>query len=164
METTPKNKHIIDAAFVICLMFLFVLSALAVITVGANIYKKNVDSMDDNYCRRVACAYITEKTRQHDENGAIYTQKFFGNDALVMQKEYEGVLYNTYIYQYDGNLMELYARDDIGNVYPQSGQKIISVSSFDITEKSDSLFEVKITLKDGDSETFYITKRSTKGR
>ena len=81
--------------FVICLMFLFIFSALTVITIGADIYQKNVVAVDENYYKRTACAYITEKIRQSDVNGGIFVKKIFDQDALVLQSEENGILYDT---------------------------------------------------------------------
>lgn len=156
-----KNKHIIDNVFVICLMLLFVLSALSVIAIGATIYKKNVSSMSTNDSHRIASSYITEKVRQADENGNISVKEIFGENALVLTKEVGGTLYNTYIYDYDGYLMELFARDDLGQFYPQSGQKILEIDSFDIESVSENLMSVTVVLKDGTRDFLYITKRSS---
>ena len=161
MELESRNHHIIDIVFILCLMFLFVLSSLCVITIGANIYKKNVSAMSHNYNHRAACAYITEKVRQTDINGAIFVDNIFDQNTLVLQNEVNGVLYNTYIYDYNGYLMELYARADLENFYPQSGQKILEINSFDISEVSDSLFFAELVVDGGEKESMYIAKRST---
>ena len=161
MNLKSKNRHIVDVAFILCLMLLFVLCALSVISLGAGIYKKNIESMKNNYDHRTVCAYITEKVRQSDTNGAIFVQDLFGQNALVLQEKINGTLYNTYIYDYDGYLMELYARADLNTFYPQSGQKLLEVNSFDISQESDSLFLANIVLSDGAKESVYIAKRST---
>ncbi len=155
-----KKSHVIDAVFILCLMFLFVLSALAVITIGANIYKKNVSAMSDNYSHRIASAYVTEKVRQADNQGRVYVEDLFDQHALVLQDEIDGVLYNTYIYSYDGYLMELYARADLKDIYPQSGQKILEITSFNVGYVSDSLLSVDLILKDGEDESMFIARRS----
>lgn len=155
-----KKSHVIDAVFILCLMFLFVLSALAVITIGANIYKKNVSTMSDNYSHRIASAYVTEKVRQADNQGRVYVEDLFDQHALVLQDEIDGVLYNTYIYSYDGYLMELYARADLKDIYPQSGQKILEITSFNVDYVSDSLLSVDLILKDGEDESMFIARRS----
>ncbi len=160
MELNKNKHHMIDSVFVICLMLLFVLSALSVIAIGASIYKKNVALMADNNSHRIACAYVTEKIRQSDNKGAVYVKEIFGENALVMSEEINGTLYNTYIYDYEGNLCELYARDDLGTFYPQSGQKILQVASFEIKEISDRLISISIVLEDGSSDNLYIAKRS----
>ena len=163
MNTRSKNKHIIDAVFVICLALLFVLSALSVIAIGADIYKKNVSAMESNNDRRIASAYITEKVRQSDVNGAVYARDIFDQNALVLQEEINGQLYDTYIYEYDGTLRELFARDDLTTFYPQSGQKIMNILSFEIEEVSENILGVDVTLDDGTTDHLYITKRSRKG-
>ena len=162
MDTEYKSKHTIDTVFVICLTLLFLLSALSVIAIGASIYQKNVTMMASNSSQRIATSYISEKVRQNDINGAVYVDELFGKNALVMAKEVNGSIYNTYIYEYDGQLMELFARSDLGTVYPQSGQKIMDVRSFDIKDVSDGLFDVRLVLEDGLEEQIYISKRSNR--
>jgi len=163
LNPNKKDKHMIDSVFVICLMLLFVLCALSVIAIGATIYQKNVSSMANNNSHRIASAYITEKIRQSDINGSVRTRDLFGEKVLVMSKEINGELYNTYIYDFDGKLMELMARNDLNVVYPQSGQKIMEVKSFDIEEISEKMFKIEVVLEDGTEDFLYITKRSTEG-
>ncbi len=161
MELEGKRSHVIDTLFVLCLLFLFIISAITVIIIGAGVYKRNVSAMSGNYSHRIACAYISEKIRQSDVKGRIFTEELFGQTTLVMQDEVEGVLYNTYIYNHDGYLRELYARSDLKELFPQSGQKILEISSFDITELNESCFKIQVTLDDGTVEDFLISKRST---
>ncbi|MBE5837791.1 DUF4860 domain-containing protein [Butyrivibrio sp.] len=161
MEYVKNKHHIVDVTFILCLMLLFILSALSVISLGAGIYKKNVETMESNYDHRTACAYITEKVRQSDNNGAIFVTTLFDQNTLVLQEEVNGTLYNTYIYDYNGYLMELYARADLTSFYPQSGQKILEINSFDVSYASEALLSVNIVLADGENEAVYIAKRST---
>ena len=160
MELEGKRSHVIDTLFVLCLLFLFIFSAITVIIIGAGVYKKNVEAMSGNYSHRIACAYISEKVRQSDLLGRVFVEDVFGQNTLVLQDETDGVLYNTYIYYYDGYLMELYARSDLKEIYPQVGMKILEINSFDIQETDDSCFKVTVTLEDGAIEDFLISKRS----
>ena len=158
-----KDRHVIDSVFVICLMLLFVLCALSVIAIGASIYQKNVSLMASNNSHRIASAYITEKVRQSDLNGSIRVKELFGENALAMSKEINGELYTTYIYDFDGKLMELMARDSLDVIYPQSGQRIMDIKSLKIEEASDRMFKIEVVLEDGTEDFLYITKRSTEG-
>ncbi|SFB76070.1 DUF4860 domain-containing protein [Butyrivibrio sp. YAB3001] len=160
MNPNADKRHVIDTVFVICLLLLFLLSALTVIAIGASIYKKNVAQTSENYSQRVSIAYITEKVRQSDINGAIYVEELFGKNVLVMQQTVDDELYNTYIYDYNGYLMELFARADLNNFYPQSGQKILKIHSFDISQISESLLSAVVTSDNGVTERFFITVRS----
>ncbi len=163
MDEQKNNKHIIDSVFVICLMLLFVLSALSVIAIGASIYKKNVSAMADNNAHRIASAYITEKIRQADLDGQVFTKQIFGENALVLSRDINDQKFNTYIYDYDGHLMELDARADLDVFYPLSGQQIMEIGSLDIEEVTDNILGITITLTDGTEENLYIAVRSTKG-
>lgn len=164
MNENTRKSHVIDTMFVICLMFLFFLCAVSVIAIGASIYKKNVEKMADNYSHRISSAYLTEKVRQADENGAVFTTELFGKKVLVLQGKNGDALFDTYIYEHDGYLMELYIRDDIKTFYPQSGQKILQISSFNVDEVSDTVLSVDIVTTDGNRNDLYIAKRSTKAQ
>lgn len=160
MNPRTSKKHVIDTVFVICLMLLFLLSALTIIAIGARIYKKNVAQTNDNYAQRVSIAYVTEKVRQSDVSGSIFVRELFGQNVLVFQQEVNGDLYNTYIYSHEGYLMELFARDDLESFYPQTGQKILKINSFMIEKASDALLRATITEEDGQEETVYISIHS----
>ena len=164
MELNKNNKHVIDAVFILMLMMLFIMSSLAVIAIGASIYQKNVAKMQDNYSHRIVHAYVTEKIRQSDNRGRVFVDTIFEQNALILQDEINGTLYNTYIYDYNGYLMELFARADLSVLYPESGQKITPVNSFDINEISDNLLMASFILEDGRDETVYISKRTTDER
>ncbi len=160
MNPSSNKRHVIDTIFVICLMLLFLISALTVISIGANIYKKNVATTSENYAQRVSIAYITEKVRQSDVDGNVYVQKLFDQNVLVFEQTVNGNVYNTYIYSYDGYLRELFARADLDNFYPQTGQKILKLDSFDIEKTNDNLLKATVTEEDGSKETVFIAVHS----
>ncbi|MBQ3796325.1 MAG: DUF4860 domain-containing protein [Butyrivibrio sp.] len=160
MIQEKSGKHIIDGVFVICLMLLFLISALTVIAIGASIYKKNVETTGENYSQRVSFAYVTEKVRQADQKGLVFVDQRFGENALILQQKVGETLYDTIIYDYEGYLCELFVRDDLGTVYPNSGQKILQVGSFDIEEITDGLLSATITDKDGCVDSVYIAVKS----
>lgn len=160
MNPGSDKRHVIDSVFVICLLLLFLISALTVISIGASIYKKNVEQTSENYAQRVSIAYVTEKVRQSDLKGNVFVQELFGTNVLVFQQTVNGDLYNTYIYSYDGYLMELFARADLNNFYPQTGQKILKLHSFDVEKTKDNLLKAKVTEEDGSEETVYISIHS----
>ena len=160
MNTGSDKHHVIDTVFVICLLLLFLISALTVISIGASIYKKNVEQTSENYAQRVSIAYVTEKVRQSDLEGKVFVQELFDSNVLVFHETVNGALYNTYIYSYDGYLMELFARADLNNFYPQTGQKILKLHSFDVERTSDNLLKAKVTEEDGSEETVFISIHS----
>ena len=128
---------------------------------GVEFYsKKNVATTSENYAQRVSIAYITEKVRQSDVDGNVYVQRLFDQNVLVFEQTVNGNVYNTYIYSYDGYLRELFARADLDNFYPQTGQKILKLNSFDIEKTNDNLLKATVTEEDGSKETVFIAVHS----
>lgn len=157
-----QDKHIIDILFVVALFGLFVLSAVFLISIGANIYTKTMSNMDQNFNSRTAVAYINEKIRQSDKAGCISIGSFDGNDAIIISTCINNKEYLTYIYEYNGTLMELMKRPEI-NLTPAAGQKLIDVNSFQIDRINDNLVHISLKLADDDDYDFNISIHSEGG-
>ena len=142
-----QQKHIIDILFVLTLFGLFALSAIFLISVGANVYSKTVDHMDENFDTRTSLAYITEKIRQSDQEGGVCVGKLNDRDAIIITTHGSDTDYYTYLYQHDGYLKELMVRQDI-SLGPEAGQNIIKVSDFSVTPISDKLMNCHISIND----------------
>ena len=163
MKKSMDNRHTVDMLFVIALLFLFAMGALMLIALGSSIYKRSVTTLSENYDRRTAYAYITEKLRQYDSEGNISTDIFNKSGALRIDTTIGAVDYVTYLYEYDGSLMELFSRADVGNLLPESGQRIMDINDLVISRKGDGILVITITLTDGQDLTFIATKRSGTG-
>ena len=151
---TKENKHVIDILFVVALFSLFVLSAIFIISIGANIYSKTMKNMDNNFSSRTAAAYILEKIHQSDCDGNVRIDDFADIKAIAIYQTINDTDYITYIYEYDGSIREVTKRADL-ELSPSSGQEILEVSSFNIEETSDGLFKCVIAMEDEESYTFY---------
>ena len=160
MNNKEGSNHVIDMIFVVALLFLFVMSALMLIALGSSIYRQSVNTMQENTESRTAYAYITEKLRQYDAEGSIRADKFHGQNALVISSRVDGTEYLTYLYEYEGSLMELIARADSGDIPARQGQKIMDISSFDVKPMGDGIFKMNVELTDGRVITFITTRKS----
>ena len=66
MNNRNQEKHfIVDILFVLALFGVFAVSALALVTIGADVYQHTVEDMGVNYESRTAVSYILEKVRQN---------------------------------------------------------------------------------------------------
>jgi len=153
------GKHIVDVLFVLALFGIFAASALMLVTLGANVYKQTVAHMDENYTERTAYAYITEKIRQNNSEGAISIAKLEGTPALIFTTNLEETEYCTYLYYYDGYLKELSLRKDIfaGSSLLSAGQDIIPLSSFSIEPTKNNLIKLRICTEDNNSFMIYVS-------
>ena len=65
MNNRNQEKHfIVDILFVLALFGVFAVSALSLVTIGADVYQHTVEDMSVNYDSRTAVSYIMEKVRQ----------------------------------------------------------------------------------------------------
>ncbi|MGN0377212.1 MAG: DUF4860 domain-containing protein [Suilimivivens sp.] len=157
-----QENHIIDVLFVIALFCIFALSAVFLITIGANIYGKTVSHMESNFSSRTSFAYITEKIRQADKNGSVNIGEFDGRPALFITETLEGTDYITYLYEYDGYLKELMVRRDTP-LSPSAGQDIMEISEFSLTKVNDKLFAFTIATDSENRCSLYVSQKSSGG-
>ena len=154
-----QQKHIIDILFVLTLFGLFALSAIFLISVGANVYSKTVDHMDENFDTRTSLAYITEKIRQSDGEDAVSVGKLEDKDAIIITTHGSDSDYYTFLYQHDGYLKELMVRKDI-TLGPEAGQNILQVSDFSVTPINDKLMKCHISINAEQSFDLLISVHS----
>ncbi len=158
MEFKPQ-KHIIDLLFVITLFCLFALSAIFLISIGANVYGKTVNAMEDNFNTRTSIAYITEKVRQSDQEKSFSIGQLDDCQAIVIQTQSSDTTYFTYLYEYEDTLRELTTRSDI-HLGPEAGQIILSVFDFKLTPINDHLFACDIVVNEEQAYHLYISLHS----
>ena len=161
MNEAGKQNHVIDMIFVIALLFMFAMSALMLVALGSSIYRRSVDTMQAGYERRTAYAYISEKLRQYDCTGSIGIESFQGNDAIRVESTFGDTEYVTRLYAYDGALMELMARKDAGDIPPEQGQRIMDITSMEISAVDPGILRITLTLPGDDEITFVTVRRSS---
>jgi len=172
MNTGKENRHMVDVLFVLTLFFVFALSSLTLVILGANVYRSSVDHMSQNFSDRTSYAYITQKIRQGDdlsdiitnynENGAITIGTLGDTECCIIKSTINNTPYNTYLYQYDGYLCELFSRSDL-LMSESDGTKILKLDRFDIEHINSKLFKVQISTTAGDDMTLFISTHASKG-
>lgn len=154
-----QTRHIIDVLFVIGLFSIFALSAVFLITIGANIYRKTVTHMDENFNTRTSLAYITEKIRQADRTDGVSLGSLEGHPALILHSMSNGMTYDTYIYEKDGMLLELMMREDL-TLSASAGQFILEVEAFQLQPINDHLLKCNIQTSNEGVCHFYLSVRT----
>ena len=162
MRFQEKRQHIVDLLFPIALFFVFAVSALTVILLAARIYRSVSLDASRHDTARTSLAYISEKIRQGDADGSISLGEFDGQTALILKQSNEDTDYYTYIYAYEGKLMELFVRDGTAAA-ASSGKLIMPVADFSMEQLDDSLFSFTCTDTDGHSARIVAGIRSNAG-
>lgn len=159
MNNRNQEKHfIVDILFVLALFGVFAVSALALVTIGADVYQHTVEDMSVNYESRTAVSYILEKVRQNDTADSISLTTLEDAPALCMLSRIEDETYCTYLYFYDGHLKELFMREGTslgGQVLP-AGTDIMELKDLTFSYVSNDLIRASLQTVSGEFHTFYI--------
>jgi len=147
MEFGTEKKHMVDFLFVIALFFVFALSALMLVMIGANVYKNTVNNMSVNFNSRTSYAYITEKIRQNDSYESVSTGDYQGLDAIILKQVINDTDYYTYLYQYDGYIKELFIKEG-ADIDPSAGQNILEAKDFSVSSAGTGLYNIQIVTPD----------------
>lgn len=111
------------------LFFLFAICMLMILFSGTRIYK-SVSSVMEEQCSVSTCSsYVTAKIRHYDNRDAVSIGKIGETDAILLKERIQDEAYVTYLYCYDGTLMELFCIESM-QVDPSDGQSIMPLDDF----------------------------------
>ena len=140
------KKHSVQLLPVLLLAVFLLLSVLTAVRT-AGIYKKVLDR-SDRMDRSTALTYITEKVRQNDTAGALRIGTIGQCQALVITQG-DAIVYDTYIYCYDGSLRELMIKRELTPA-PEMGRSLLPMDLLELTLE-EGLLRIRCT--DGSGET-----------
>ena len=127
MRRVPNGKGL-RTVVVVCLAGLYFVLAIGVTLLGSSIYRATAADAKDNSDRRTALSYVANQIRRNEAQ-AVVLGEFEGVPALRLTELGEdGTAYATYLYCYDGWLMELYTEQDSG-LLPADGTALLELKS-----------------------------------
>lgn len=151
--------HQIDGLAALLLFGVFAVCVLAVLLTGASAYRRLTLRDQQSYNRRTCTLYLAQHLRQADTLNGVWVDDLDGTAALALSDL--GGEYVTWIYCYDGYLMELYA-DREGGFGPEAGEQIMPAQSVEFTLE-DGLLTVVLTATDGQTDELLLSLRSGEG-
>ena len=140
------KKHSVQLLPVLLLAVFLLLAVLTAMRTAA-CYKKVLDR-SDRMDRSTALTYITEKVRQNDTAGALRIGTIGQCQALVITQG-DAIVYDTYIYCYDGSLRELMIKRELTPA-PEMGRSLLPMDLLELTLE-EGLLRIRCT--DGTGET-----------
>lgn len=146
--------HSIDALFVLFLFALFVTMALLVTSYCAVAYKNSAQQTEERFNKQTCINYVTAKIRSNNEKSKITVIDLKGADALCISDNFYGEEYNTYIYQYDGMVRELFANQKV-DFDLEAGFPLTEASELNFSLE-DGLFKCELTDSENKTTTFYV--------
>lgn len=133
MKNMPEGKAL-RSVVVFCLVGLYFVLAIGVTLLGSGIYRSVAASADENSTHRIALSYVANQMRRI-ASGPVRLGEFEGCDALRLDETLDdGSVYVTYIYCYNGQLMELYTELGSG-LLPADGTALIALERLEFDLK-----------------------------
>lgn len=151
----------LDFIFILALLCIFAFGSFIMVIYGANIYKGIHADMDSNFEFRTPLSYISTKVRQNDDQNMISIVEKDGVQALVLETIDSGERSQTWIYEYNHSLREIYLTKGI-SFQLDDGQAILP--SYGLTFEMENGL-LNITTKDhrGNSRSLSIAFRAEQG-
>lgn len=149
MELTRRN-HMVNILLPVALLLLFAVSAMAVLLFATRAYRAIVEDSAGDDASRTALAYVSEKLHRQGSAGEVSLGAIEDRQALVLAQRFGGEAYNTYIYEYDGTLRELFVRAGT-EVFPAAGRAVMELEDFAMERLTDRVY--RFTCRDGAGRT-----------
>lgn len=156
-----QRKHTIDILFVITLFCVFAVSVIMLVGTGAGVYEKIVGNMGANYDSRTATSYLINKIHRADKDGNVSVGNFHGLDSILLMEEIDNISYCTYLYYYDGKLMEMFTRYD-QDIEPEYGSEIMALSDYSVKSVTPTLYLFNFTTLEGEESSLYVHTRTAR--
>ena len=151
-----KVQHGMQGVFIFVLLGLFALMSTLMVLLGSQMYRATVDRSQANNEDRVMGAYVRSMIRSMD-GGEVSVEAPGGIPAVALKETYDDEVYVTWIYQYEGQLYELFTELE-SDFNPDDGTPICPANSLsarlegnlltvDLTDGKDVPCTVQVALR-----------------
>ena len=151
------SQHHMSGLLMLLLFGIFAVCVLAVLLTGARAYRGLTQRDQAAFGRRTGTQYIAARVRQADTAGGVAVKPFGDTTALALTQD--GMV--TWVYWYDGYLMELYTFGD-GGLSPGDGVPIMELESLELSME-DGLLTAEVGSAGGVTDTIRLSLRSGEG-
>ena len=162
MKKTSGSAHAMSGVFVFLLLGTFAVMGVLLILLGAQAYNSVVNSAQRCANERILRSYPLNKVRMNDNAEALSVRQIEGVDVLTIEQDYDGDIYETYVYCYDGYLRELFMAQE-EEFYLEDGEGLVEAEyfrpkiengmmSFEIGTANGENYQAKLALRSLDKE------------
>ena len=156
---TNSGARMLDTVFVLSLLCVLTAVSLMLVSTGASLYQNIAADMDRSFQLNTSLTYVANKVRGGDMAGQVRIEDFYGQEALVLGETYDEYQYATWIYCYEGQLMELFGEAG-GDYELTDGTPLLELQSFEFTMDG-RILHMRAIARDGSSEVLTLSLRSS---
>ena len=126
---------------------------------GAGVYRRVEDRVEESSRSRVSLSYIAAKIHACDRAGMVEIGSFGEGGAVFLYEEYDGYVYETILYVYDGELMEMLCEKG-WEMSPEFGEVVSPARALAVTQPKEGLLRLSLTEADGQVRSADVYVRS----
>jgi len=150
----------IGSLFTFALFGVFMLLAILVVVIAADGYRGVVATADSVDEVRTALGYVAGKLRSDAATSGVRMLDADGVTGLILSEEYEGDVYETYIFFRDGTLYEVAFDAGVYGFDPEDGWRLVSVADFSVRKVNDHLVRIAAVAHDGREQAMHVAVRA----
>ena len=159
-RTKPMRPLDARGVFAFALLAAFAILSLLTVVIGARVYQRVEARAAQANETRMTLGYLAGKLRANDAKNAVAVETRENMEVLTLSRDYGGKWYNTYIYCYNGTILEYFAAADVA-FSPAFGETIGSASSLAFEQNGEMLV---VTVENADGETFSLSVCLSSGK
>ena len=137
----------------------FGVTLLLSLVTGAEVYRRVEERGDESSRARVSLSYITAKIHGYDQAGMLETGDFGESGAVFLYEEIDGFVYETILYVYNGNLMEMLCEKG-WELSPEFGEVVSPARALTVAQPREGLLRLSLTEADGQVRSADVYVRS----
>jgi hypothetical protein len=149
-----------DSIGVFLLGAAFLFMSISLVLLGGALYRQIMMRANENDEIRTTFAYISNQMHRADEFGGVEVGEFAGAQALLLNHDFYGWEFTTFLYYYDGALRELFVEKGF-ELDPDAGQVIIRLEDLGFSVDERGLITAWASFADGRREHVLLSPRST---
>ena len=143
----------------LALTCVFGVTLLLSLAAGAGVYRRVADRVDESSQSRVSLSYVAALLHSCDERGMAEAGTYGDGGAVFLYQEIDGLIYETILYVYDGQLREMLCEKD-WEQDAEFGDPISPAQALEVSEPVPGLLRLVLTGPDGTEQTADVYIRS----
>jgi len=140
LQSVKENKYF-DSFFILLLLCVFAFGALLIVIFSIKSYQNISEKTDNNFNQITPLSYVASKVRQFDALDAIRLESKDGTTALVIKNLDNNEMCETWIYNYDGCIYEIYLGEEASFTL-SDGNAIFENSTIEFMLENDKLLHI----------------------
>ncbi|MDE7221414.1 MAG: DUF4860 domain-containing protein [Oscillospiraceae bacterium] len=132
----------------LALTCVFGATLLLSLAAGASVYRRVADRVEQSAGDRVSLSYITAKLHGFDAAGMVEAGQYGDGDAVFLYEDFDGLIYETILYVYDGQLREMLCEKG-WEQDPEFGEIISPAQALQVGQPAPGLLRLSLTGESG---------------